>query len=236
MLDVARGEAWFTYKPPRPSRVLLPRGASHGFNVAVHSGADSRASNCRACRPVYGPARYPPLTNDGIPQVGDGRAGLPAQGPFHAIHVGAAAPKVRSLATQVQQGLEPWPPAVAAPLLLNIQTHAAAPLPDPAVQSPIPAHKCQPLSAAADPACSCLLADLTHHPLPSNPTPFLQLPHALIEQLAPGGAMICPVGPEGGPQEMVLVEKHHDGRVEQRAVMGVIYVPLCDRGHQLSHV
>ena len=37
-----------------------------------------------------------------------------------------------------------------------------------------------------------------------------------------------PVGPEGGSQELRVIDKGADGRVTERTAMGVIYVPLTD--------
>ena len=91
--------------------------------------------------------------------IGDGRSGFAAAGPYHAIHVGAAAPEI---------------------------------------------------------------------------------PPALVEQLAPGGRMIIPVGPEATrtaletDQHLLCVDKKADGTVETRKLMGVIYVPLTDKDHQLK--
>jgi protein-L-isoaspartate(D-aspartate) O-methyltransferase len=52
-----------------------------------------------------------------------------------------------------------------------------------------------------------------------------RIPPALIEQLAPGGRLVVPVGPEVG-QELVLVEKDLKGVPAKRAVAGCRFVPL----------
>lgn len=52
-----------------------------------------------------------------------------------------------------------------------------------------------------------------------------RVPQPLIEQLKEGGRMIIPVGPEGGVQELYLLEKH-GGEVKQRAVLPVRFVPM----------
>merc|ERR1719435_653317 len=42
------------------------------------------------------------------------------------------------------------------------------------------------------------------------------LPEALVEQLAPGGRMVIPVGPQGGDQSLAQVEKDMQGRVSRK--------------------
>lgn len=55
-----------------------------------------------------------------------------------------------------------------------------------------------------------------------------ELPSALVAQLAPGGRLVVPVGPEGGPQHLVVVDREagEGGAVVARREMGVLYVPL----------
>lgn len=52
------------------------------------------------------------------------------------------------------------------------------------------------------------------------------IPHALIEQLGPGGRMVVPVGPPFGPQMLVLCTKNDDGDVTTRKVLPVSFVPM----------
>ena len=52
-----------------------------------------------------------------------------------------------------------------------------------------------------------------------------ELPRPLIDQLAPGGLLVAPVGPQGAPQWMTIVEKTADGVVERRTIP-VQFVPF----------
>lgn len=56
------------------------------------------------------------------------------------------------------------------------------------------------------------------------------IPPPLIEQLRPGGRMIIPVGGRFFAQDLLLVEKHADGKVTTRNVLPVSFVPLTG-GH-----
>jgi protein-L-isoaspartate(D-aspartate) O-methyltransferase len=52
------------------------------------------------------------------------------------------------------------------------------------------------------------------------------VPQPLIEQLAPGGRMIIPVGPQGTVQELRLIEKDDSGEVSTRVLEPVRFVPF----------
>ncbi len=52
------------------------------------------------------------------------------------------------------------------------------------------------------------------------------IPPPLVEQLAPGARMVIPVGSIYGVQNLVLVEKTHEGVVRTRNLMPVRFVPL----------
>ncbi|MFZ4777656.1 MAG: protein-L-isoaspartate(D-aspartate) O-methyltransferase [Terrimicrobiaceae bacterium] len=51
------------------------------------------------------------------------------------------------------------------------------------------------------------------------------VPPKLVEQLREGGKLVVPVGPVGGVQELVLLEKI-EGKIQQRSVTGVRFVPM----------
>jgi protein-L-isoaspartate(D-aspartate) O-methyltransferase len=57
-----------------------------------------------------------------------------------------------------------------------------------------------------------------------------EVPPALVEQLAPGGRMVVPVGPQSAVQELRLIEKGRDGRVSARDVLPVRFVPMRKSG------
>lgn len=53
-----------------------------------------------------------------------------------------------------------------------------------------------------------------------------QMPAALLEQLAPGGRLVAPVGPTGGIQRLTVVEKSPDGETTTRRLAPVRFVPM----------
>ena len=53
-----------------------------------------------------------------------------------------------------------------------------------------------------------------------------QVPPALIEQLAPGGRMVIPVGPVHAVQELRLIEKVESGELRDRRIAPVRFVPM----------
>ncbi len=55
-----------------------------------------------------------------------------------------------------------------------------------------------------------------------------RVPPALLEQLAPGGRLVIPLGEPREVQRLRLFEKDADGRVTGRNVLDVAFVPLLD--------
>ena len=53
-----------------------------------------------------------------------------------------------------------------------------------------------------------------------------RIPEPLLEQLAPGGKMIIPVGPPYHTQELVLVEKIPQEEIKKRRILPVAFVPM----------
>uniref|UniRef100_U5EN57 Protein-L-isoaspartate O-methyltransferase n=1 Tax=Corethrella appendiculata TaxID=1370023 RepID=U5EN57_9DIPT len=59
-----------------------------------------------------------------------------------------------------------------------------------------------------------------------------ETPQALIEQLKPGGRLICPVGPAYDTQYLEQYDKDESGKIEKKRLMGVMFVPLTDLENQ----
>jgi protein-L-isoaspartate(D-aspartate) O-methyltransferase len=53
-----------------------------------------------------------------------------------------------------------------------------------------------------------------------------ELPQTLVDQLKPRGKLVAPVGRPGSFQELILAEKAADGRISQRSLMPVGFVPM----------
>jgi len=56
------------------------------------------------------------------------------------------------------------------------------------------------------------------------------IPQPLIDQLAPGGRLLLPVGEYD--QELVVVEKHEEGTVSRRDVIPVRFVPMTGESQE----
>jgi len=54
------------------------------------------------------------------------------------------------------------------------------------------------------------------------------IPPALVDQLGPGGRMIIPVGPQDGTQYLILLVKDAQGKISERNVLPVTFVPLVN--------
>jgi protein-L-isoaspartate(D-aspartate) O-methyltransferase len=53
-----------------------------------------------------------------------------------------------------------------------------------------------------------------------------EVPQALLDQLAPGGRMIIPVGPVHSAQQLRLIERDADGQIHTRNITPVRFVPM----------
>lgn len=58
------------------------------------------------------------------------------------------------------------------------------------------------------------------------------IPEALVQQLAPGGKMIIPVGPSGSQEIMLVRRDVASGKVTMKSLLDVRYVPLTSKDKQ----
>ena len=52
------------------------------------------------------------------------------------------------------------------------------------------------------------------------------VPDSLVDQLAPGGRMILPVGRTNGPQNLIRIRRDETGRISKDTILSVAFVPL----------
>ncbi|MBL95318.1 MAG: protein-L-isoaspartate O-methyltransferase [Magnetovibrio sp.] len=53
-----------------------------------------------------------------------------------------------------------------------------------------------------------------------------RIPPSLVSQLKPGGRMVIPIGQPDGPQNLIVIDKNIDGKLVERSVLPVRFVPL----------
>eukprot|EP01118_Nematostelium_gracile_P020043 TRINITY_DN957_c0_g1_i1.p1 TRINITY_DN957_c0_g1~~TRINITY_DN957_c0_g1_i1.p1 ORF type:complete len:243 (+),score=62.32 TRINITY_DN957_c0_g1_i1:69-731(+) len=56
-----------------------------------------------------------------------------------------------------------------------------------------------------------------------------KIPDSLLEQLANGGRMIIPVGPQDGDQYLMQIDRALNGQLSKKNLLGVRYVPLVSK-------
>lgn len=56
------------------------------------------------------------------------------------------------------------------------------------------------------------------------------VPMGLVDQLAPGGRMVLPMGPHGEQQELYVLDKRADGTLDLRPTIAVRFVPMTGFG------
>ena len=55
------------------------------------------------------------------------------------------------------------------------------------------------------------------------------VPPLLVEQLKPGGRLVMPLGPHGGIQDLVRLDKNPDGTTRTTSIIPVQFVPLVNK-------
>ena len=53
-----------------------------------------------------------------------------------------------------------------------------------------------------------------------------EVPPPLVAQLAPGGILVIPVGPQSQVQKLLRIEKANDGTITTKEIIPVVFVPL----------
>jgi protein-L-isoaspartate(D-aspartate) O-methyltransferase len=56
-----------------------------------------------------------------------------------------------------------------------------------------------------------------------------KIPEPLLDQLSPTGRMILPYGDAGGIQQLVVITKDQKGRISQKKVLPVRFVPMTGK-------
>ena len=145
--------------------------------------------------------------------VGDGRQGWPQGGPYHCIHVGAAAPELPpALVEQLAPGGR-----MVIPVGPEVGRSEANRTDDPVL------------------AFTRTLPTLTNHSSQtSHPVLLLLLLFLLVFLLVLVLFLLLLL--QGGDQSLDMITKHEDGSSTRKRLMGVIYVPLTDKDHQLRKV
>nr|ACO11150.1 Protein-L-isoaspartateD-aspartate O-methyltransferase [Caligus rogercresseyi] len=62
----------------------------------------------------------------------------------------------------------------------------------------------------------------------------VELHQELVDQLAPGGRLVLPIGPSNGDQHMEQIDKLADGSIKREVLMGVRFISLSSRAQQLG--
>nr|ACO15117.1 Protein-L-isoaspartateD-aspartate O-methyltransferase [Caligus clemensi] len=62
----------------------------------------------------------------------------------------------------------------------------------------------------------------------------VELHQELVDQLAPGGRLVLPIGPSNGDQHMEKIDKKVDGSIQREVLMGVRFVSLASKEKQLG--
>lgn len=60
-----------------------------------------------------------------------------------------------------------------------------------------------------------------------------EIPTPLIDQLKPGGRIIIPVGKEGWIQHLVVVKKSKNGKISEKKLYGVRFVPMTGKADDI---